>query len=98
MIDWIKNENDSINIIYFQNNFIIETEQFFDNETFHIRLKMDENIQSSLQMLINDYIDENDGSLKDVDEFILEIRGEIFDLEMVNKRKRWEEEKKGILN
>ncbi|CAF1106247.1 unnamed protein product [Rotaria magnacalcarata] len=57
IIDWIKEENDSIDIIYFHDNLVIEAEQYFDNENFYIRLKMDENIQSSLQMSINDHID-----------------------------------------
>lgn len=40
MIDWIKNENGSMDIIYFQEDLVIETEQFFDTENFHIRLKI----------------------------------------------------------
>ncbi|CAF0829114.1 unnamed protein product [Adineta steineri] len=98
-MDWIKNDDDSFDIIYFQdNNMIIKTKQFFDNENFSIQFKMDENNQSFLQMKINDYIDENDGSLKSINEFISEIESGIYGLDLVKKKRRWEEKTNWLLN
>ncbi|CAF4197777.1 unnamed protein product, partial [Adineta steineri] len=99
IMDWIKNDDDSFDIIYFQdNNMIIKTKQFFDNENFSIQFKMDENNQSFLQMKINDYIDENDGSLKSINEFISEIESGIYGLDLVKKKRRWEEKTNWLLN
>jgi hypothetical protein len=38
-MDWIKNENGSFDIVYFGDEFIIQTEQYFDNENFYIQFK-----------------------------------------------------------
>ncbi|CAF4158638.1 unnamed protein product [Adineta steineri] len=99
IMDWIKNGDDLFDIIYFQdNNMIIETKQFFDNENFSIQFKMDENNQSFLQMKINDYINENDGSLKSINEFISEIESGIYGLDLVKKKRRWKEKTNWLLN
>ena len=38
-MDWIKNENGSMDIVYFRDSFIIQTKQYFDNENFYIQFK-----------------------------------------------------------
>ncbi|CAF4087306.1 unnamed protein product, partial [Rotaria sordida] len=105
LMDWIKNENNSFDIDYFRDDIVIQTEQFFDNENFYIRFKMNENDQL-IQMSVNDYINENDGCLKNISEFIEEIACEIYDfsdqndeiLKKIKKRlKELEEQEKAIL-
>ncbi|CAF2621347.1 unnamed protein product [Rotaria sp. Silwood2] len=79
-IDWIKNETNSIDIDYFGENFFIHTKQYFDNGNFSIELKTDEYNQLGLKMPLNNFINENDGSLKDVDDFIIRVGNEIYEL------------------
>ncbi|CAF5034647.1 unnamed protein product [Rotaria sp. Silwood1] len=76
-MDWIKNENGSIDIVYFQNSFIIQTEQYFDNENFYIQFKTNENDQSFQQISVNNYVNQHDGSLKCVDKFIAQTKSHI---------------------
>ncbi|CAF0968536.1 unnamed protein product [Rotaria sp. Silwood1] len=58
IIDWIKNEDNSIDINYFQDG-------------------LDENNELLVQISLNDHINDNDGSLKDIDGFIIKINNEI---------------------
>ncbi|CAF0975345.1 unnamed protein product [Rotaria sordida] len=85
IMDWKKSEKNSIDVDYFRENLIIHVEQFFDNENFIIQFKTDENNQLVLEIQVNDYINEKDGSLKDIDDFITDVGNEIYEL---TRRKR----------
>ncbi|CAF2693966.1 unnamed protein product [Rotaria sp. Silwood2] len=63
IMDWIKSEKNSIDVDYFRDDLVIQTEQYFDDENFFIQFKMknDENNQLLLQLPLNDYLNHNDG-------------------------------------
>ncbi|CAF4717894.1 unnamed protein product [Rotaria sp. Silwood2] len=85
-IDLRKNETNSIDIDYFGDNFIIHTKQFFDNENFYIKFNTDECNQLHFQIPVNNIINENDGSLKCVDDFVIDVAIEIYELIIRQKK------------
>ncbi|CAF3508170.1 unnamed protein product [Rotaria sordida] len=99
-IDWVKSETNSIDIDYFRENFLIHTKQYFDNENFFIEFKTDENIQLHLQLPVNEFVNEDNGSLIDPTEFVIRIENEIYELTRrkkqmdKNKEKELEQQQK----
>ncbi|CAF3647703.1 unnamed protein product [Rotaria sp. Silwood1] len=101
-IDWIKSETNSIDIDYFGQNFFIHTKQYFDNENFSIELKTDEYNQLDLKIPLNNFINENDESLKDVDDFIIHVGNEIYELtrrkKLMDKEKELQQKQATLIN
>ncbi|CAF1665135.1 unnamed protein product [Adineta ricciae] len=60
-ISWTKNEDNSIDIDYFNEDLIIHTHMSFNHEKFFIQMKTDQYGQIQLEKPINDYINENYG-------------------------------------
>ncbi|CAF1220198.1 unnamed protein product [Rotaria sordida] len=85
-MDEMKSENNSTNV---------------DNNPHALLIPKDENSQLHLQMPLNNYVNENDGSLKNVTEFIMTVGNQIYDLterkEQMDKYKEKELQQKQTL-
>ncbi|CAF1223944.1 unnamed protein product [Rotaria sordida] len=86
IMDEMKSENNSTNV---------------DNNPHALLIPKDENSQLHLQMPLNNYVNENDGSLKNVTEFIMTVGNQIYDLterkEQMDKYKEKELQQKQTL-